>query len=63
MKAADPRDQPLVDAEEKRLLDLGWEPADVNRMLSALEEVNPDLPEAVALARMRKIRAKYPEKS
>lgn len=59
VKAKDPRDQPFVELQAKELLAKGWRHWDVTSYLSCMEEVNPEMPEDRALAKMRRIRAKY----
>jgi hypothetical protein len=44
-----------------RLLKQGWTKKDVIAYLRCTEEVNPDLPELIALGRMTKLASKYKE--
>jgi hypothetical protein len=55
----DPIDTEFVIREAQRLLDAGYTTEDAVAYLKNLEEVNPTLPENVALRRMKKISSKY----
>jgi hypothetical protein len=54
----DPRDLGMLRSTTIEMLREGYERRDVVQFLHCIENVNPDLPEDIALERMRKIRAR-----
>lgn len=52
------QEKAMLASSAKPLLEEGWEPHEIVQLLRNVENVNPTLPEDVALARMRTQRAK-----
>lgn len=57
----DPNDHDMIVADARRKFQKGWAVVDTISYLRSCEEVSPELDEAVAIARMKSIAAKYPK--
>ena len=62
VSAADPADNDMIYADANSRLWRGWSVDHVVALLRCMEEVTPDLAEAAALERMKKICLIYGEK-
>jgi hypothetical protein len=59
IRKADFRDRHSLSELARRLSDAGWASRDIASYLLHTEEINPELPECVALNKMRQLREKY----
>ncbi len=59
-KIPDERDIPMLQLDAAKYFDEGWTVNDTVAYFRCMEEVNPELEEGIALARMHAIIKKYP---